>query len=110
MMECWESSERRHMFTSRELQSEVELEPQGHTSHCFVYELLTGVKVSLQYQTVVQVCEHGVLQGYARLLLQRLEGFRVVVLPEVLEAEPNGFLFSVLKQHDGQQLYIDSTT
>ena len=36
------------------------------------------------------------LQRHARLLLQRLERLRVVVLPEVLEAEADGFLFPVL--------------
>ena len=40
------------------------------TSDSFVYELLTGVKVSLQNQPVMQVGEHWVLQCYPSLLLQ----------------------------------------
>lgn len=67
-----------------------------NTSHSFVYELLTGVKVSLQNQPVVQVGEHRVLQCYPSLLLQWLEGLCVVMLSEVLEAKADGFLFSVL--------------
>lgn len=41
--------------------------------------------------------EHGVLQRYPGLLLQRLEGLGVVVLAEVLEAKADGFLLSVLQ-------------
>lgn len=70
------------------------------TSHSFVYELLTGIKVSLQHQPVVQVSEHGVLQRYPSLLLQRLKGLCVVMLSEVLEAKADGFLFSVLQGHN----------
>jgi len=68
-----------------------------NTSHGFVDELLASVEVSLQHQAVVQVCEHRMLQGDPRLLLQRLEGLHVVVLPVVLEAKADGFLFSVLR-------------
>lgn len=67
-----------------------------NTSHSFVYELFTGIKVALQNQPVMQVCQHGVLQCYPSLLLQRLEGLCVVMLPEVLEAKADGFLFSIL--------------
>lgn len=66
------------------------------TSHCFVYKVLAGVEVSLQHQAVVQVGEHRVFKRYPSLLLQRLEGLRVVMLSEVLEAKADGFLFSVL--------------
>lgn len=66
------------------------------TSHSFVDELFAGVEVSPQHQAVVEVREHGMLQRYPRLLLQRLEGLCVVVLPEVLEAKADGLLFSVL--------------
>lgn len=66
------------------------------TSHSFIDELLTGVKVSTEDQALVEVCEHGVLQRDARLLLQRLEGLGVVVLPEVLQTQTDGLLFTVL--------------
>lgn len=69
------------------------------TSHCLVDELFTRIKVALQHQAVVQVGEHGVLQRYPGLLLQRLEGLGVVVLAEVLEAKADGFLLSVLQGH-----------
>lgn len=49
----------------------------------------------------MEVCEHGVLQCYARLLLQRLEGLGVVVLAEVLQTQTYGLLFTVL--HGGQK-------
>lgn len=71
---------------------------EDRTSHSFVYELLAGVKISLQHQPVVQVGEHWVLQRYPSLLLQRLEGLCVVMLPEVFEAKADGFLFSVLQR------------
>lgn len=45
----------------------------------------------------MQVGQHGVLQRYPGLLLQRLEGLRVVMLAEVLEAKADGFLLSVLR-------------
>lgn len=47
--------------------------------------------------------EHGVLQRYPGLLLQRLEGLGVVVLAEVLEAKADGFLLSVLQGHSAQE-------
>lgn len=72
------------------------------TSHGLVDELLAGVEVALQHQLVVQVGEHGVLQGDARLLLQGLEGLRVVVLPEVLQAQADRLLFAVLLEHKGE--------
>lgn len=68
------------------------------TSHSFVYELFTGVKVSLEHQSVVQMSEHGMFQSYPSLLLQRLEGLGVVMLSEVFEAKADGFLFSVLQR------------
>lgn len=51
----------------------------------------------------MQVGEHGVLQRYPGLLLQRLEGLGVVVLAEVFEAKADGFLLSVLQGHDVQE-------
>lgn len=69
------------------------------TSHGLVDELLARVKVPLEHQAVVQVGEHGVLQRYPGLLLQRLEGLGVVMLAEVLEAKADGFLLSVLQGH-----------
>lgn len=49
----------------------------------------------------MEVSEHGVFQCYAGLLLQRLEGLSVVVLPEVLQTQADGLLFTVL--HRGQK-------
>jgi len=74
-----------------------EIHVECDTSHGFVYEFLTGIEVSLQHQSVMKVREHWVLQCYPSLLLQRLKGLCVVMLPEVLEAKADGFLFSVLK-------------
>lgn len=69
---------------------------QRRTSHGFVYELLAGIEVSSENQALVKVCEHGVLQGDPCFLLQGLEGFCVVVLPEVFQAQTDGLLFTVL--------------
>lgn len=44
----------------------------------------------------MKVREHGVLQGDPCFLLQGLEGFCVVVLPEVFQAQTDGLLFTVL--------------
>lgn len=52
----------------------------------------------------MQVRQHGVLQRYPSLLLQRLEGLCVVMLPEVLEAKADGFLFSVLEGHNEEEI------
>lgn len=67
----------------------------------FVDELLTGIKVSPEYQTVMEVCQHLVFQRDACLLLQRLKGFCVVMLPEVLQAQADRFLFPVLEEYRG---------
>ena len=37
--------------------------------------------------------EEGILQLDPRLLLEGLEGFKVVVLPKVLQAQPDGLCF-----------------
>lgn len=66
------------------------------TSHGFVDEVLAGVEVPLQHEPVVQVGEHGVFERYPGLLLQRLKGLGVVMLPEVFEAKADGLLLSVL--------------
>lgn len=66
------------------------------TSHGFVYELLAGVKVSSEDQPLMEVREHGMLQSDPCFLLQGLEGFCVVVLPEVFQAQSDGLLFTVL--------------
>lgn len=68
------------------------------TSHSFVDELFTGVKISLEDEAVVQMGEHGMFQRYPSLLLERLEGLCVVMLSEVFEAKADGFLFSVLQR------------
>lgn len=54
------------------------------TIHSFFYQFFTSVKVSLQYQFVVQVCQHRVLQSNLGFLLQRLKSLRVVVLTKML--------------------------
>lgn len=68
------------------------------TSHSFVYELFTGIKVSVQHESVVQVSEHLMLQSDPSLLLQRLKGLCVVMLSEMFEAKADGFPFSVLQR------------
>ncbi len=49
----------------------------------------------------MEMREHGMLQSDPCFLLQGLEGFRVVVLPEVFQAQADGLLFTVLsgKKH-----------
>lgn len=44
----------------------------------------------------MEVREHGMLQSDPCFLLQGLEGFCVVVLPEVFQAQADGLLFTVL--------------
>lgn len=60
----------------------------------------------------MEVCEHGVLQRYARLFLQRLESLSVVVLPEVLQTQTDGLLLAVLhrrqKETNGRTLITHS--
>ena len=53
--------------------------------------------------------EHGVLQSNAGLLLQRLKGLCVIVLPEVLQAQADGLLFSVLLEHGWEGLLLAKT-
>lgn len=69
------------------------------TFDSFVDELLTGIKVSTEYQAVVEMCQHLVFQRDACLLLQRLKGLCVVMLPEVLQAQADRFLFPVLEEY-----------
>lgn len=56
---------------------------------CLLQELLAGREVPLLHQQLVQPAEQGVLQLHLGPLLQGLERLAVVVLPEVLQAQPD---------------------
>lgn len=54
----------------------------------------------------MEMREHGMLQSDPCFLLQGLEGFRVVVLPEVFQAQADGLLFTVLSEKKQSTLAV----
>jgi len=70
---------------------------QWRTFHGFLHDLLGAFEIPAFDNSVVQVCEQGMFQIHLALFLKLFERFRVVLLPQKLQTQTDGFLFPVLE-------------